>query len=53
MDSLFFIKKRWFTPSPDKSPDLVGAGTGRRRGVKGLRKNLLTQRPDRVEVKAR
>lgn len=44
MDSLFFIEKRWLTPSPDKSPDLVGAGTGRRRG---------TQRPDRVEVKAR
>ena len=41
MDSLFFIKKRWFTPSPDKSPDLVGAGTGRRRGVKGLRKNFM------------
>jgi hypothetical protein len=28
--------------SPDRSPDRVGAGTGRRRGVKGLRKNLLT-----------
>ena len=32
--------------SPDRS-------TGRRRGVKGLRKNLLTQRPDQVGVKAR
>jgi len=28
--------------SPDKSPDQVGAGTGRRRGVMGLRKDLPT-----------